>query len=100
MNCHPSLRKGIQNWTLQNSTFFALDAATSGRSSTLLAPMMRLSISGVGPGRYMIELLKRGCHGTLFDLSPENIAPAKVKAAELDLTADDFLIGDARDRAL
>jgi len=48
----------------------------------------------------MIELLKRGCHGTLFDLSPENIAPAKVKVAELDLTADDFLIGDARDRAL
>jgi len=52
---------------------------------------------GGGPGRYMIELLKRGHHVTLFDLSPENIALAKIKAAELDLTADDFLVGDARD---
>jgi hypothetical protein len=45
----------------------------------------------------MIELLKRGCHVTLFDLSPENIALAKVKAAELGLAVDDFLVGDARD---
>jgi SAM-dependent methyltransferase len=51
---------------------------------------------GGGPGRYMIELLKRGYYVTLFDLSSENIALAKVKAAELGLTADDLLVGDAR----
>jgi S-adenosylmethionine-dependent methyltransferase len=52
---------------------------------------------GGGPGRYVIELLKRGCNVTLFDLSPENIALAKVKTAELGLAADALLVGDARD---
>ena len=52
---------------------------------------------GGGPGRYMIELLKRGHQVTLFDLSPENVALAKTKAADLGLTADDLLVGDARD---
>jgi hypothetical protein len=50
-----------------------------------------------GPGRYTIELLKRGCHATLFDLTAENIALAKTKVAESRLTADEFLVGDARD---
>jgi SAM-dependent methyltransferase len=52
---------------------------------------------GGGPGRYMIELLKRGCHATLFELSAENVALAEAKAAELGLSADDYLVGDARD---
>ena len=34
---------------------------------------------GGGPGRYTIELLKRGCSVTLLDLSPENIAVAQTK---------------------
>ena len=36
---------------------------------------------GGGPGRYMIELLKRGYRVTLVDLSPENIELAAKKAA-------------------
>jgi S-adenosylmethionine-dependent methyltransferase len=45
----------------------------------------------------MIELMKRSCHVTLFDLSPENVAFAAAKANELGLAADEFLVGDARD---
>jgi S-adenosylmethionine-dependent methyltransferase len=52
---------------------------------------------GGGPGRYTIELLKRGCSVTLLDLSPENIALAQIKLAELGLCAEQALVGDARD---
>jgi len=58
---------------------------------------MRIADIGGGPGRYMIELLKRGCSVTLLDLSPENIALARIKAAEAGLTANECLVGDARD---
>jgi ubiquinone/menaquinone biosynthesis C-methylase UbiE len=37
---------------------------------------MTVADIGGGPGRYTIELLKRGCGVTLFDLSAENIALA------------------------
>jgi SAM-dependent methyltransferase len=45
----------------------------------------------------MIEMLKRGCRVTLFDLAVENIAFAKAKATEASLAADEYLVGDARD---
>jgi S-adenosylmethionine-dependent methyltransferase len=45
----------------------------------------------------MIELLKRGCRATLVELSPDNVAFAKASVTENDLTADAFLVGDARD---
>jgi len=51
---------------------------------------------GGGPGRYTIELIKRGCKATLLDLSPENIALAKAKISEVGLAAE-TLVGDARD---
>ena len=57
----------------------------------------RVADIGGGPGRYMIELLRRGCRATLFELSPENVAFAEAKVAEMGLTADAFLVGDARD---
>ena len=52
---------------------------------------------GGGPGRYMIELSRRGCRATLLELSPENVAFARKKLTEHGLTADAFLVGDARD---
>ncbi len=52
---------------------------------------------GGGPGRYAVELLRRGYHVTLVDLSPENVAYARSKLAELGLSADKVLEGDARD---
>jgi len=54
---------------------------------------MTVADIGGGPGRYAIELLKRGCHVTLFDLSAENIALARTKLTELGLTAEEFLVG-------
>lgn len=52
---------------------------------------------GSGPGRYAIELLRKGYSVTLFDLSNELIRLAQTKIAELDLQAQRFVVGDARE---
>jgi hypothetical protein len=41
--------------------------------------------------------LRRGHNVTLFDLSPENVAFARKKTAELSLVGNGFFVGDARD---
>jgi S-adenosylmethionine-dependent methyltransferase len=51
---------------------------------------------GGGPGRYTIELLKRGYQATLFDLTPELLAIAEKQIASLGLKADRIVLGDAR----
>lgn len=51
---------------------------------------------GGGPGRYSVELLKRGYRTTLVDLSPNAIAFAEKKLAELGLTPEAILCADAR----
>ena len=45
-------------------------------------------------------MLQRGYQVTLLDLSPENVALAKTKITELNLKADAFVVGDARDLSL
>jgi len=72
-------------------------ASTLGLIDTYFTNGQSVIDIGGGPGRYMIELLKRGCQVTLFDLSAENVSLAETKAAELGLKADDYLVGDARD---
>ncbi len=52
--------------------------------------------SGGGPGRYTIELLKRGYQATLFDLTPELLEIAEKKIASNGLKADRIIAGDAR----
>lgn len=52
---------------------------------------------GGGPGRYALELLRRGYRVTLFDLSPENIVLAKTMLDRAGLKADRLIVGDARD---
>lgn len=49
-----------------------------------------------GPGRYAIELLKRGYNVSLMDLSDNNIAMAKSKIEGFGLMADKYVSGDAR----
>lgn len=49
-----------------------------------------------GPGRYAIELLKRGYHVSLMDLSDNNIALAKSKIESFGLMANKYVCGDAR----
>ena len=41
---------------------------------------------GGGPGRYALHFAKKGCHVTLADLSPGNIALAREKAKELGVS--------------
>ncbi|MBC7093293.1 class I SAM-dependent methyltransferase [Candidatus Bipolaricaulota bacterium] len=52
---------------------------------------------GGGPGRYTVELLRRGYRVTLVDLSPRAVAFAEAKLAELGLQVEAVLCADARD---
>jgi S-adenosylmethionine-dependent methyltransferase len=72
-------------------------AATLDLIDTYFTGGERVADIGGGPGRYTIELLKRGCRATLVELSPENVAFAKAKVTENGLTAEAFLVDDARD---
>lgn len=55
---------------------------------------------GAGPGRYSVELLRRGLKVTLFDLSPNLLSIARDHIARAGLTASAFYTGDARDMSL
>jgi len=52
---------------------------------------------GGGPGRYTIELARRGFRMTLVDLSPGNVARAREEIARVEQTVDAVMEGDARD---
>ena len=60
-------------------------------------PSGRIADIGGGPGRYTIELLRRGFQVTLVDLSEANAAFARARLAELGLTAEGVHTADARD---
>jgi S-adenosylmethionine-dependent methyltransferase len=51
---------------------------------------------GGGPGRYTIELLKRGYAVSLFDLSSELIALASARLKAVSLSVEGLYVGDAR----
>jgi len=57
----------------------------------------RIADVGGGPGRYAIELARRGYRVSLVDLSERAIAFAKERFEELGLTAETFARADARD---
>ena len=52
---------------------------------------------GSGPGRYAIELAKRGYQVTLFDLSEKLLKKAELAFASEGIGAERFIQGDARD---
>jgi S-adenosylmethionine-dependent methyltransferase len=52
---------------------------------------------GSGPGRYSIELIRRGYDVTLFDLSDEVIRLARARLDNLGLSAEKLIVGDAQD---
>ncbi len=56
----------------------------------------RVADIGGGPGRYTIELLRRGYRTTLVDLSEASIAFARARLADLGLTPEAIHAGDAR----
>ena len=51
---------------------------------------------GSGPGRYAIELLRRGYSVTLFELSSGLLERARLEIAKAGLAADGFIHDDAR----
>lgn len=51
---------------------------------------------GGGPGRYAIELVRRGYAVTLFDLSDEEIELARRRFGDLGISAEQFIVGDAQ----
>src|SRR5690554_1102680 len=51
---------------------------------------------GCGPGRYSIELLKRGYKVTMLDLTDKLLEHAKKKLDELNLKAEEIIREDAR----
>jgi S-adenosylmethionine-dependent methyltransferase len=57
----------------------------------------RILDCGGGPGRYAIELARRGYEVTLFDLSPGNLQLARQKAAENGVRLESFEQGSALD---
>lgn len=52
---------------------------------------------GGGPGRYTMELIRRGYQVTLLDLSEDEVLLAHVRLNELGLSAERLITGDARD---
>ena len=52
---------------------------------------------GSGPGRYSIELIRRGYDVTLLDLSDEEIRLARRRLDGLGLSAEKLIVGDAQD---
>jgi ubiquinone/menaquinone biosynthesis C-methylase UbiE len=52
---------------------------------------------GSGPGRYALELARRGYRMTLFDISERSIEKAQEAFARKQLPADGFICGNARD---
>src|SRR3989442_1617405 len=51
---------------------------------------------GSGPGRYSIELIRRGYAVTLLDLSDDEIQMARAQLDKLELSAEQLIIGDAQ----
>jgi S-adenosylmethionine-dependent methyltransferase len=51
---------------------------------------------GGGPGRYTIELAKRGYQVTLFDISEEEINLARMQLERSKVKAQQLIVGDAR----
>ncbi len=52
---------------------------------------------GGGPGRYTIELIRRGYQVTLLDLSEVEVDMAGARLRELGMSAERLIVGDARD---
>lgn len=67
--------------------------------SKYLPPSGHILDNGAGPGKYAMELARKGYNVTLTDLTPKLVEIAKGKAEEFHLTSyfTDFLVADARD---
>lgn len=86
-------RLDLPPWRIEfNSTLYLIDKYFPKRG--------RICDIGGGPGRYTIELLRKGYSVTLFDLSEEEIRLAGIQLSKNGLAAEKLIVGDARDMSM
>ena len=87
-----------REWARLEQPFQRLEFAVGLRLiERYFPPRGRVADIGGGPGRYTIELLKRGYAATLLDLSPRLLEVARQRLAQAGLRAERLIEGDARD---
>lgn len=91
---------GIKEWKrLMKDSFNKLEFLTTMRYLKKKLPKKgRILDAGGGPGRYTIELAKRGYNVTLLDYTPEllKIALKKIKQAKVEKKVEAIIEGDLR----
>lgn len=91
-------RNAAQEWERLEHPLGRIEfASTLHLMDRYFPPQGRVCDIGGGPGRYTIELIRRGYQVTLFDLSEEEVRLAGVHLEELGLSAERLIVGDARD---
>ncbi len=94
-------REVEREWGRLDRPYRRLELVTTLQLVSRYFPVQgHLADIGGGPGRYTVELLRRGFRVTLVDLSPRAVAFAQAKLAELGLEAEAILCADARDLAV
>ncbi|MBU0596230.1 class I SAM-dependent methyltransferase, partial [Candidatus Bipolaricaulota bacterium] len=85
-------------WARLESPYSGFELASTLRlTDTHFPPGCRVADIGGGPGRYTVELLRRGYRVTLVDLSEKAIELAAARLEELGLNAEALHRADARD---
>jgi SAM-dependent methyltransferase len=94
-NFYSALRQG--EWDRLESAFLRIEFLSTMRLIEKYLPNTGhvLDIGG-GPGRYTIELLKRGNRVTLLDLSSDLVRLAEQRLRNSKLAAEGLYVGDAR----
>lgn len=86
-----------QEWERLQTPLSAIEFASALRLIEKYFPGQgKVCDIGCGPGRYALELARKGYAVTLLDLSDELITLAKSKFKEAGLRADGFIVDDAR----
>ncbi|WP_172194333.1 class I SAM-dependent methyltransferase [Saccharibacillus qingshengii] len=85
-----------KEWNRLNDPYRTLELASTLRLIDRYFPEKgKICDIGSGPGRYAIELLKRGYGVTLLELSEKELEIARTRIDEAGLVADDYLCENA-----
>lgn len=91
-------RNSAAEWERLEMPLCSIEFASTSRLIEQYFPSSgRVGDIGSGPGRYSIELIKRGYEVTLFDISKDELKLAEEKISALGLKAEAVVVGDARD---
>lgn len=87
----------LREWGRLDSGYRNIEFLTTLNAIDRYFPTGKVCDIGCGPGKYSIELLKKGFQVTLFDLSQEELNYAKAEIQNSGLIADDYVCGNAVD---